>query len=70
MIINNFFALRLTLCPSGCISKCTAITNHSYGRGKVSAKLSFVENISYMRTREHLQKLMQNLIKTVNKAGP
>lgn len=70
MIKNNFFALRLTLCPSGCISKCTVITNHSYGRGKVSAKLSFVEDILYMKIREHLQKLMQNLIKTVNKADP
>lgn len=46
MIINNFFALRLTLCPSKCISQYTETTNHTYDRDKVSAKLPFPKNIS------------------------
>lgn len=46
MIINNFFALRLALCPSECTSQCMVITNHTYGRDKVSAKLPFIENIA------------------------
>lgn len=50
--------------------QCTTITNHTGGRGKVSAKLPFIENISVYENQGLVRKLVQNQIKTENKGSP